>query len=339
MPLTNEQYDVLMRGYQEKQLERKETIRDRRTELYECIPDLKSIDAEMAELAVLSVKSRLFDTNGEAADPDGVSEHLKRLSAVRENLIRDAGYPADYLEPPYNCPDCKDTGFIEGVPCHCYKQASMDLIAQYSDITIDSANLSFSDFLLDMYDEDDMDPLTNESARRIASKALAEAVSFTEDFGGHHDNLLIYGQTGVGKTFLSNIIASELRQKEYTVLYLTTFRLFSILEDRKFSHRDQVGNITNTSYRELFSCDLLIIDDLGTELSNSFTTSALFELLNERILSGRSTVISSNLSLSAIKENYSERLFSRIMEHYSMIRLYGNDIRIKKKLGGDTNAA
>ena len=179
MPLTNEQYDALMRNYQEKQLYRKELIRDRRHELYEQIPELVNIDAEMADLAVLSVRNRLFDEKNDSSSSEGVAAHLSALSAERDRLIREAGYSSDYLDPPYECPDCRDTGFIEGVPCHCYRQASMDLIAQYSDIAIDSENLSFSDFSLDMYDEGDIDPVTGESAKRIASKSLAEAISPT----------------------------------------------------------------------------------------------------------------------------------------------------------------
>lgn len=333
MSLTNEQYDALMRDYQEKQLTRKELIRDRRMMLYESVPALSDIDAEMADLALLSVRGRLF--GGEDTD---VSDRLKRLSDERENLMLNAGYPVDFLEPPYECPDCKDTGFIDGVPCHCYRQASMDLIAKSSDVDPVMTDLSFSDFSLDIYSDTQRDPITGESARRMASKALEEARSFTEDFGEHHGNLLISGQTGVGKTYLSSIIASVLRERGFSVLYLTTFRLFSVLEDRKFSYRNDNGPVPRSVYSELFTCDLLIIDDLGTELSNSFTTSGLFELLNERIVSGRSTVISSNLSLKTIKETYSDRIFSRIMEHYTLIKLFGEDIRLKKKLGGDIHA-
>ncbi|MBO6215220.1 MAG: ATP-binding protein [Lachnospiraceae bacterium] len=339
MSLSNEQYESLMRDYQERRQSRNELIRERKAELYNRIPSLGRIDSEVADLAVITVRSRLFEEASDSTGETDVSKRLEALSAERARLIREAGYPTDYLDPPYVCNDCKDTGFIDGQPCHCYTQASLDLISKWDGYDPSKMQLGFDAFSLSCYDEAEVDPVTGLGAKTTAENALKEAMSFVRDFKKDRGNLLIYGETGVGKTHLSNCIASCLRREGCSVLYMTAFRLFKALEERKFGSGNTDKGISYATYDELFSCDLLIIDDLGTELSNSFTTSGLFELLNERILTRRSTVISTNLTLATIKETYAERMFSRIMEHYRMIRLYGADIRLKRKLGGTTHAA
>ena len=171
------------------------------------------------------------------------------------------------------------------------------------------------------------------NAHQTAELALQHAKHFVSDFTGSFENLCFYGDTGVGKTFLSHCIAKELMDSGHSVLYLTAFDLFEVLEQNKFYTSDE----TREAHLHLFECDLLIIDDLGTELTNSFVSSQLFLCINERILRKKSTIISMNLSLAQFAETYSERTFSRILSHYKMIRLFGNDIRIQKQLSGGMN--
>ena len=158
--------------------------------------------------------------------------------------------------------------------------------------------------------------------------AFAVSKEFVRTFGQEFRNLFLYGDTGVGKTFLSNCIAKELIDSAYSVIYFTAFELFDIFAKSRFDK----DTLADTMYGYIFDCDLLIIDDLGTELTNSFIASQLFLCLNERLLKKRSTIISTNLSLESIVEIYSERIFSRITSNYTMLRLTGDDIRIKKKL-------
>lgn len=139
---------------------------------------------------------------------------------------------------------------------------------------------------------------------------------------------MLYGDTGTGKTFLSNCIAKSLLDQCFSVIYFTAFELFDIFEKNVFDRASDVSEI----HHQIFDCDLLIIDDLGTEFSNSFTTSQLFLCLNERLLAGKSTVISTNLSMKQIAEMYSERTFSRISSNYTLLKFFGDDIRIKKKV-------
>ena len=140
--------------------------------------------------------------------------------------------------------------------------------------------------------------------------------------------MLIYGNTGTGKTFLSNCIAKELLDLEYSVIYFTTFELFELFEKTTFSKNTE----SKEDASQLFDCDLLIIDDLGTELTNSFTTTRLFTCLNERLLRKKSTMISTNLNLPQLADLYSERIFSRITSYYTILKMFGPDIRIEKKL-------
>jgi DNA replication protein DnaC len=161
---------------------------------------------------------------------------------------------------------------------------------------------------------------------------LRDVKSFIQNFGTSYENLLIYGNTGVGKTFLSNCIAKELLDAGHTVIYLTSFQLFEILEKYKFNTAENYEEIRNR-FEYILDCDLLIIDDIGTELNNTFITSQLYQCINERHLKQKSTIISTNLSFDQLKNNYSERIFSRISSHYKLLKIIGDDIRLQKLLG------
>ena len=159
---------------------------------------------------------------------------------------------------------------------------------------------------------------------------VASCQNFIQNFDQKFENILLYGNSGAGKTFLSNCIAKELIESAHTVIYLTAFELFDILEKHKFSKTKE--DTIEEQFEGILDCDLLIIDDLGTELANSFTNSQLYTCLNERLLSEKSTIISTNLSLDDLSEQYSERIFSRIVSSYTILKLFGTDIRIKKAI-------
>ena len=209
------------------------------------------------------------------------------------------------------------------------KKAIIELLYNGSNLKGILEQENFHTFSLDYYSKSHIDPLTGRSARDAIETALRVCHHFIDTFSSEFHNILLYGDTGVGKTFLTHCIAKELMDHSYSVIYFSAAGLFDFLAKNTFGKRDEIDE---DALSHICSCDLLIIVDLGTELANSFTVSQLFVILNERILRKEATIISTNLSLEDIKAIYSERIFSRISSSYSMLRLTGDDIRIQKKL-------
>ena len=242
--------------------------------------------------------------------------------------MKELSLPKNYFEPVYECPDCKDTGYIGWKPCHCFKQQAIDLIYTQSNIKDILTKENFSTLSLDYYSDSNVNPATGLTSLATAKAAVARCHEFVDQFDNTFANLYFFGDTGIGKTFLSNCIAKELLDSGHSVIYFTAFQLFDILSKGVFE-KDADAIAT---HQNIFDCDLLIIDDLGTELSNSFTTSQLFLCLNERILRQKSTIISTNLNMNQVADIYSERVLSRIMTYYTIIKLFGEDIRSKKRI-------
>ena len=185
---------------------------------------------------------------------------------------------------------------------------------------------NFDAFDLDVYDDDYFEEGSEVSARANAEIALEKATNFVHNFKQKGGNLLLLGKTGCGKTFMSNCIAKSLLDQGVSVIYFTSSELFRVFEEQTFKKNANVAEL----HDHIFDCDLLIIDDLGTEFQNSFTTARLFQCLNERLLRNKSTIISTNLMLEDLRDTYSERITSRVFSNYEVIKLIGNDIRIKK---------
>jgi len=325
MPLTNTQYDQIMRGYQDRQLKRQRLIDTRREEIAAVIPEITKLDADIASLSVKRARQLL---DGDASALEDLHEQIQTLSLQKQQLLQAHGYPADYFQPPYTCPDCQDTGYIGHERCHCLKQAAIDLVYTQSNLQGILEQENFSSFSLDYYDNDIYDENTRISSFEAAQNALLQCRRFVDTFDTGFENLLLFGDTGVGKTFLSNCVAKELLDTGHSVIYFSAHHLFDLLAQKTFARDPQAAE----SYRNIFDCDLLIIDDLGTELTNHFTTSQFFVCLNERIRKEKSTLISTNLQLFDIATIYSERIFSRISNSFTILHLFGKDIRICKKL-------
>jgi DNA replication protein DnaC len=324
MPLTNLQYDKIMRTYNERQLRARHILQDRIRDAYAASPRLKEIDDGIASSSVLEARY-LIDSNTEAAA--SLKDHISSLRMERKALISSLGYDDDYFTAPYVCPDCQDTGYIGDERCHCFKQAAIDLVYTQSNIKDILSTENFSAFSFEYYSDSDINPLTGMSSLDTAKDAVAKCLDFIDHFKVSGGNLYIYGDTGTGKTFLSNCVAKELMDRGCSVIYFTSFQLFDTLGKGVFK-KDEDAIAAN---QNIFDCDLLIIDDLGTELANSFTVSQLFLCINERILRNKSTIISTNLGLRELSDIYSERVLSRISSSYTMIKLSGTDIRIQKK--------
>lgn len=325
MPLNNSQYDSLIRQYNARQFHNQHIHEKRVAEVYAKAPQLEEIDHKISSTSV-SCAHRLFD--GDDSALDALKSRLAELRTQKADILAHLGYPADYLEPVYTCKDCKDTGYIDNKRCHCFIQSAIDLVYTQSNIKDVLARENFSKFSYDYYSGEQINPATGLSALETAQKAVAECQSFIQNFDSSFENLFFYGETGVGKTFLSNCVAKELLDSGHSVIYFTSFQLFDIFEKNTFKKESDAM----AANQNIYDCDLLIIDDLGTELSNAFTTSQLFLCLNERMLRRKSTIISTNLNMSELAATYSERTCSRIFSSYTMIKLFGDDIRLKKKL-------
>ena len=325
MALSNTQYDAIMRIYDERQLNNRREQEARIAEVYDRIPRLEEIAGETASLSLRKARAML-EEDGQDFD---LQAALDDLAEERRVLLISHGYPADYLDLRYTCSKCRDTGYVNGQKCECFRQAEIDYLYAGSHDRKLLQEENFDRFILDYYSEDIVDT-NGVSSRENALRARDDAIRFVSEFGRTCENLCIYGDTGVGKSFLSHCIAHELIARGHNVLYLTAHDLFDHLAASAFDHRAD----SEDAAEQIFSCDLLIIDDLGTELTNAFVSSQLFLCVNERILKDKPTIISTNLSLEKFAEIYSERTFSRILGSYRLIRLFGRDIRIQKKLMG-----
>ena len=292
------------------------SVREKReSEVYSRLPEYKALTDKAAAISTEYGKKAIM---GDANALEDLEKELSLIAEKKKELLVSAGYREDYLEPVYTCADCKDTGYIDGKKCHCLKQRIINTLYLQSHITdiLNRENFAASDL-----------SLFSPKVREDMEKVYAAAEDFVDNFGKSYRNLMFLGNVGSGKTFLTNCIAGALLDKGFAVVYFSTCRLFSLLSDAVFRQRDLEEK--DSFFSNIYDSDLLIIDDLGTETVNSFVINQLFNILNERNIRRRSTVISSNLSLEEIKDVYSERSLSRLIGNYELYYFRGDDLRMK----------
>ena len=315
MGLNNWQHQTIIREYEQRQNACREEIANRYIEVCNKLPDYPLIEKEIATLSVESGKKLLH------GDKDILVKYNKELDfliAKKNNLLKTGGFLDHYLDPIYVCNDCKDTGYIDNLKCHCFKNATIRLLYKQSNLEEILQKENFDTFSYDYYSKESLEDIED---------AVYDCKNFIHHFSKTFQNIYIFGKTGVGKTFLLNCIARELIQKEHSVLYFTATDLLDILITSAFNKND----IDSNNLRELIhNCECLIIDDLGTEITNSAVDTQLFICINERLQSKKPVIISSNLSLNHVKERYDERIASRISGNYQIIKITGEDIRVKK---------
>lgn len=315
--LTNSQYDAIMREYEDRQSRNRHLLEERRAYIFEHVRGYRKLSDSVAALSVAQGKKIL---SGDENAMEDLKAAVSRLTSQKQLLLTRAGYPSDYLDAIYSCPDCKDTGYINGQKCHCFKQAIIRLLYEQSGICDMLEKENFSVLSYDYYQGEDLERFR---------KTVSECKKFIETFDTDYHNLFFYGTVGTGKSFLSGCIARELIESGHSVIYFSAAGLFEILSKNIFDYKNKDGTVD--SYENLNECDLLLIDDLGTEYTKNIAPSVLFTLLNERHLNKRSTIISTNLSLEDVRNRYSDRVFSRITSQYNICKFTGPDIRMLQK--------
>lgn len=328
MALTNAQYDSIMREYDNIRTSNQHILDERFDEVYNQVPQLKNIDEQIIGLSMQNARARIL---GEDAD-NNLTEQLAQLNNKKAECLASIGRPADYLDGIYTCPLCKDTGYISQERCSCFKKKAIELVYHDSNLKNITQSENFNTFSYEWYQDDVPNPVTGLTPRGNIKKVVTIAKDFVKNFDSEFSNIVFYGSTGTGKTFLSNCIAKELLDTSHSVIYLTAIELFDKLSKRDFS-KDGKNDSSEFAADYLTECDLLIIDDLGTEVSNTYTSSKLFYLINERLLRKKSVVISTNFSLNEFRDAYSERVFSRIASSYRFVNIFGKDIRTLKAAG------
>lgn len=318
MALSNTQYDAIMHEYEERRSLHRQELEERQRYVYDNIPGYKDLEDEAASASVRFAKRLL---SGERLDRTVLKKELAELARQKLLLLTEAGFSSDYLDMGYTCQACKDTGYIGNEKCHCFKQKIIDTLYDKSNLRTLTKSANFRLLTDKYYSGDDLNRFHH---------AVSTAEDFIKNFNSDYQNLFIYGTVGTGKSFLSICVANELLRKGCSVIYFSSSGLFELLAENSFDYRNkqELRNI----YDDIYGCELLIIDDLGTERTNNFVTTELFSLINERDIRKKSTIITTNLSLEELQSTYSDRIFSRVTSNYKFLKLSGQDIRNLKRL-------
>jgi DNA replication protein DnaC len=321
-------YKIIMRDYEKRRDALSREQSRRKVEVYNKIPRLKEIDREVTNVGV-EIARTVF------ANPDNAEQAAKQIQMIAQKLkkekfilLTDNNFPIDYLDLKHDCELCKDTGFNEQQKrCICFRQKLIENAYEMSNIRSRLQKENFTTFNLSLF-SDTVQTAHGISIKENMASLLATAEMFVSNFRSRNgDNLLMYGNTGLGKTFLCSCIARSLIDRGHSVIYQTAFKLMDTVQLYKFS--DKQDSMLREAYDMLFTSELLIIDDLGTEMINSFTQTEIFNIINSRLLSERKTVISSNMSPIELSKAYGERISSRLFGSYEMLEFFGQDLRLK----------
>ena len=303
------------------------TERERRTaEAYFKRPELRRCDemlrAQMAELMCLAF--------GREAGSEEKIEKLREdnlaLQRRRIELLKELGHDEDWLEEIVSCKKCRDSGVYHGGVCDCLKRLYNAELTRDVGVLLKNGDESFEKFDLSLYDDKPI-PGSTIVPRDTMKKVFSKAEEFARCFPNGTGNLLFQGRTGLGKTFLSACIAREVASRGFSVCYDTATAVIGSFEAQKFFHDEEADARVN----RMLSCDLMILDDLGTEMSTPMAESALYTLINTRLIEGRKTIISTNLSFDEMEKRYNGQICSRIRGEYKLLPFVGKDIRLIKR--------
>ena len=322
----------MIKGYQKELMDMYEKIRTdenrklmkRREEIKNKYPEILELDTTIQKLCLnlsMAALRGITDQN----ELNNIKEEITDLRAKKYEMLVSHGYNPDYLNLHYNCPKCKDTGFIGIEKCSCFKSKLIKLYYKDSDLEEAVKTNNFKNFNINLYPNHKLNDERYTPRKNIEDILEYITGEYLPNFKNSNTNLLFYGNSGTGKTFLSWCIAKELLDKGFLVVYKTSDDLLRALKDIKFNNDTDLENL-------LINCDLLIIDDLGSEQITDFSSTELFTLINKKILKNKKMLISTNLSLPLISKRYSERISSRIIGEFKLFKFFTEDIRIQLNL-------
>lgn len=328
MPITEYDFTHILAEYDALRKQAKDDQDLRIQRVYQRIPEIQAIDKEIEGFGFRAMKEYLRTRTDPHKLIQDIRKNVEELVARKDALLSGAGFPSDYMDLQYRCPICKDTGYVDNQKCRCLKQRLIEFAYEQSGLGTSYDKENFDTFDLDRFSSVPAEPggiSPRDNMLQIRDTVLRAVNSFSET---SEMNFLFYGTTGTGKTFLCNCIARELLERGYTVLYLSAYDFCIAMNDFRFRWRNESSDESASRLMELIdTCDLLIIDDLGTEGTTSFSVPDLLHCINKRIQEYRSTIISTNLNMQQIRKLYSDRLLSRITGHYQLFRFFGPDLR------------
>ena len=292
---------------------------------YAKVPRLAEIDRELRLTMVRAAQTVFQEGLDVQAEFQRIRQENQSLQQERQWLIED-NFEEGYLDDSPICPHCGGSGYVGSMMCECLRELCRQEQRKELTVLTGAAQETFSSFRLEYYPER-FDPNLGASPREIMALTFATCRKYAQSFSLKSGNLLLNGNPGLGKTFLSACIARSVSDSGYSVVYETAARLFGQLEKARFT-----GDAEAQSQAARFTaCELLIIDDLGTEMASSFVTASLYSLINDRILSGKPTIISTNLNAQEIADRYSPQIASRLRGNYRQLTFVGEDIRLKRR--------
>lgn len=316
----------ILKEFEQTKEKNKRELEKRKEKVYKELPRLKKIEEEMIELGIEITKSVLF----EDGDKEKLLAYLKKkqmdLKIEKAETLASNNYPNDYLEPKYDCNKCKDTGFIGLQKCFCLIQKQIEY--NYMQSNLSETKENFDSFNIEYYS--DIAVNNDLSPRKNMQQIYLECIKFVQDFDNHNKNMLFIGRPGLGKTFLCHSIAKELLQSGKSVIYQSAPDLMDLVRKYKFNFENEEQG--DEALNNINTCDLLIIDDLGTELSTQFSGLVIYNILNKRLLESKKMIIATNLDVKEIMRDYSERITSRIFGKFDMFEFFGDDIRLIMKM-------
>lgn len=328
MGIKTDIYKSALRDYDAIRSASEGRLRDIKAAIYKANPRLGEIDEEINLAGVRSAMKIIKNPQNKDEIQFEMKARQYELQTEKDMILNELGITEEYFDKAYRCSKCKDTGMVGRELCPCFRQYLIQKAYGRALLNELSEDESFETFNFDFYSKTARD--NNGDTYYDNMKLIYNTcVRFTERFDSEYKNLLLTGKTGLGKTFLCNSIAKKVLDKGYTVIYISAGRLFKTLHDEQFNRNEEEEY--TSFYDDVLSVDLLIIDDLGTEFNTSLVSSQFFNIINERMITFRPTIISTNLTPDRIKEQYSDRVLSRMTDGFEFLTLAGDDIRIQKK--------